>query len=628
VKELYKKYRDLEPDPARETPGFRVPKKYQIEFLFGELKNEASDTAKFYDQWVKVEDAVPAVLYRSIADCLSPPRMFWESAAKYQFDRGLHARQEPFVLVPAGTKPEEGVYYRAPLPALGEAWPSPATVEKQLIGRLAVAAGLGPLALHSPLSLAYVAELSKNRIEKLPRVQALGVEVASLIANASRGVAGLLTFPPHLAEVVKFRSFSEVQSGIVDELQQKRRSDLMQADLLQFKSKLDDYARSDEFKKKQQDWRAAKSRAERSNQPAPAFEPPPMPAGEYWQAFRKWKIAKAEAESHKTEPPKFQPPPAGEKEDQKPIPIKDYIDRYAKPRGLVLAGMKEPRSKIELFKETGDTPMGTLLKPIFMRAFGDQYTDQVAFQSLTSQKGWYEAAEINAPREDPREFALYWRSFETDARTPPLADCEPLVRDAWKLAKARAKAEEAAQAIANDKEIKGNPDGYRKLIDHKDFQDYRQVKLHRYELTDPFRLSGMVNYKLAKPPAFIEYPPDDLIDRALESLQNPGDTLVVANKPRSNYYVLFLVKRDQPRASEEIWVRQFDQEVIYPDAAKQMQVDNMSITRWVAQQETQQFNKDWEQYVKAATKFDSEKAVRLKSFLDNLMRGQGSSEEF
>ncbi len=92
--------------------------------------------------------------------------------------------------------------------------------------------------------------------------------------------------------------------------------------------------------------------------------------------------------------------------------------------------------------------------------------------------------------------------------------------------------------------------------------------------------------------------------------------------------MLFCIKRTQPRANEEIWVRQFDQEVIYPDTSRQLQVENLPLARWVTRKDSEQFQKDWDQYVKAVTKFDSDKAARLKSFLENLARGQGGGEEF
>src|SRR5262249_11574902 len=172
------------------------------------------------------------------------------------------------------------------------------------------------------------------------------------------------------------------------------------------------------------------------------------------------------------------------------------------------------------FKEKGDTPMGTLLKPVFLRAKG---SEEMIMEALTAPKGLFESSEISAPMGNPREIAIFWRSMETDARIPSFTESEEKVREAWKLEKARALAEQAAEAIANDKEVKGVPDGTRKLVDNKNLKDYPEKYLARYELSDPLR-RDTANYTPAKASAIFEYPPDDLIDKALTELQNPGDT--------------------------------------------------------------------------------------------------------
>ena len=618
----YDTYKKQEPDPAREAPGFKVPRMYKVDFLYGEIR-ENNDTAKFYDTWNNVQDMLPAVFFRSLGDFLTPPRMLVEAADKYRISQYFFREEDPFVLVKTGTKPGDTAYFRAPVPQLLEPWPTSENVERQLAARYAVVAGLAAAAPYSPIPLAAVQQLGKISGGKVPRSQVESLEAASLAANMSQGLAGLLAYPPRLGATVKYRTFKEVQSGLVDEINEERRSRLMEADLLQLKADLDEYARSDEYRKKLNEWKTAKNRAEKAGEPLPAFEPPPMPSQEHREKYKAWKLTKAESDRAKKETPKFEPPPAGEKESQKPVPLATYLERYAKPRGLLLTGMKEPRPKNELFTEKGDTPMGTLLKPVFLRA---QRSEEMILDNLTAQKGLFEAGEISAPNPKPREFALYWRSLETDPRVPPFAEVEAKVKEAWKLEKARSLAEQAAMAIANDKEVKGVPDGNRKLIDNKDFKDsYTEKHISRYELSDPLRRDS-ATYTLAKPPGNFEYPPDDLIDKAIAELQKPGDTFVIANKPKSNYYVLFLINREQPKSNEELWIRQFDQEVVYPDAAKQLQVNFTPLSRWVAQEEARQFNETWSKYVKAATKFDPEQASRLKSFLDNLGRGGGGED--
>ena len=57
-----------------------------------------------------------------------------------------------------------------------------------------------------------------------------------------------------------------------------------------------------------------------------------------------------------------------------------------------------------------------------------------------------------------------------------------------------------------------------------------------------------MNYRPATPPV-IEKPTADLLDQVLSNLKEKGDAIVVHDRPRSNYYVIVLKERDEPKAS-------------------------------------------------------------------------------
>src|SRR5262249_38838390 len=148
--------------------------------------------------WNNVQDLLPAALSRSLGDWMTPPRMLVDSGASYRNSQFYFRQEEPFVIVQAGTKPEDATYYRAPVPTGAEAWPTGATVERQFAPRYAMVAGLPAAAPFSPFSLATAHQWEKVSGGKAPRSHVQSLEAPTLAANPTQGFAGLLAYPPRL----------------------------------------------------------------------------------------------------------------------------------------------------------------------------------------------------------------------------------------------------------------------------------------------------------------------------------------------------------------------------------------------------------------------------------------------
>jgi hypothetical protein len=570
IKEFYTKNRSQEPDPTRDTPGFRIPKLYQVEFVYADL-DPTADAGKYYHDWA-----------RAIQD-LDPVAFLGEAVNYYEKNKATRYRSEdPFFVSVSGNDAGDATYYRGPFLSPIGPWLSPAAAQK-LDGAQAVLGASGVLATAPavPLGVGPAIQLSGQVV---PRQREQSIELAALVGDAAAtaalgmGPAGLLAYPPRLGYVEKYTPFEQAYPGIVDELTEARVQQLLANDLNQLKADLAAYGET--YKKEYAKWRARPG-------------------------------ARTDSGA------KFTPPPFTHKVDGKEVsePLDDYLKRFASARGLKLEGMKEMRSRADLFKEKETTPLGSILKPLFFETSfmaGRQFDDFVAGQ-LVGDPGLFQAKRVPDEQQAlmrgtlPRKHALHWKRAEAEARTPPLEEIRAQVVQAWKEQKARELAEAAAKALA-EKAAKEGPDGYRVLRDSKE-GEYTEKTLSRFD-SSAMGL-GVLSYRRATIPT-IENPPDDFLDQVLKTLKEPGQTMVVANKPKSTYYVLFLRERKQPRANDPLAVGQFDLQVILPSQQRQLQVEGMPISDWVLRQQYEKYQKDWEKYFKDVTRYNQELANSFK----------------
>lgn len=571
VKDFYNKYRSQEPDPARDTPGFRIPKLYQIEFVYADL-NPTADAGKYYHTWARaIQELDPLTFLAGIVDY-------------YEKNKDSRYRiEEPYIVSVSSAENGQTAYYRrAPLPP-ADPWLDAAAAQQT---EAAQAVGVVTAALAS----AAVGGTSFGPVlppsgRPLPTHQAQSVELAAVVgevaasASLSLGPTGILAYPPRLGYVEKFVPLSEAFGGIADTLTEELVHNLLEADFRKLQADLASYGET------------------------------------YRREYARWR-ARPGARADSTA--KFTPPPFTFKKDGQDVaePLDEYLKRFAETRGMLLERMDEMRSQAELLKERGKSPLGSLLKPLFFEgAFlsGKQFDDFVA-RKLVEAPGLFQARRVpeveeGMPRRSlTRKYALYWKRAEAEARTPPLEEIYANVMEAWKVQQARALAEAAARDLA-DKAAKEGTDGYRLLVDSP-LGEYTEKVLARFE---PASLGvGVLNYRPAPIPT-IEYPTDGFLDQVMKDLQTPGQTVVVSNKPKSAFYVLFLRERRQPRATDPLAVSEFDLQVMLPSPQRQLQVQGMPLSDWILFDRYERFIKQWNEYFKDVTRFNADVANAFKS---------------
>ncbi len=641
LKEFFNKYKDQSPSANRDTPGFKVPELYQLEFIYADLR-----TNDHYRKWAEAIRALdPAGFYYRVLD-------------HYMDNRHRYRTVDPFAVLVSGDSASSATYYKAPLPLGPGPWATVGGVRQQKASELAL--GLAALAGQGPLPpLGFVAVLQPGA-EKLPNVQAQPLEVANLAMNAGFGLPGLLGYPPRFLYTEKYEPLEQHFAAIADEIDEQNRRLALEGDLKQLQRDLEDYSK--EYQKALAKW---KQQQRSRNKPlygpgAATFEPPLFVVKKDTQKkpdAEAKPTAKPQAESKTENKPQAQSKtenkPQAEKADaakekEERIPIQEHLKRFAAGRGLLLEGMAELRSREDLFKETGKSPLGSILKPVFVEleeaflrrfrassSYDHERFNETLARELTDASGPYEPKQAQAPSDSrgpgPRlrgekqwTYAVYWKSAQTEARTPTFEEAQTSVypgwmtpAEAWKLDKARELAKQRAEALA--KEVaQSKPDGYRKLKDLEDYRD-EQVLARFEESLDITATAGpQKNYRPATPPV-IEKPTGDLLDEALSKLKEKGDALVVHDRPKSHYYVIVLKGREEPRAANPEALTKFDGEVITPDRPNQLQVNHRPISDYALQERQREFIANWEKGLREKADYKVERGRQMADGLRQLI---------
>ncbi|MFL5342546.1 MAG: hypothetical protein ACJ8F7_20560, partial [Gemmataceae bacterium] len=171
--------------------------------------------------------------------------------------------------------------------------------------------------------------------------------------------------------------------------------------------------------------------------------------------------------------------------------------------------------------------------------------------------------ENNAPGarylDESHTYVLTWKTEETDARVPKsLDEVREKVVTAWKQQKARALAEEAANALQKKVRDEGIRDRA-KLLDVAKQNNVEPIELEPLARIRPkptFQPGVGPGYDPPSiPPDKVEYPTTDMLIKILDLRDKPkGETIVVADEPKLHYYVTVLLDVQDPSADEFIKV--------------------------------------------------------------------------
>jgi hypothetical protein len=226
-----------------------------------------------------------------------------------------------------------------------------------------------------------------------------------------------------------------------------------------------------------------------------------------------------------------------------PDKARALIERLVKEDHLRHWQMAQPRSVNDLEKDPA-------LKEL-VEAYGPQPREIGLTQMLTFGRGTYEAGQFpfSGDWDKATEPFLFWRTEDLPSRERTFEQARDDVERAWRTEQARALARQKAEQI--DAEVRANvarngsaAEAVAVLRGHGDvFELDRVARLLPVDEANP---SGLRRYApFVPPPDKIPYPRPDFADRLL-ALEKPGDSMVLRDKPASNFYVAVLLERNDP----------------------------------------------------------------------------------
>ena len=268
-------------------------------------------------------------------------------------------------------------------------------------------------------------------------------------------------------------------------------------------------------------------------------------------------------------------------------PAKAYIAEFVKARGLKTGESKNLESEWTIGDDPGLEPLKAIdLKAVHGNApirFGRKFffsegAPQMGIPSGPSL-GTYRPEFYSEPRTDSPSLPgqpekhdpafLTWRTEETPAKEVPFAQAKPKVVEGWKRIRGREEAKNTAEAVANV--IRKAPGGsqaeiLQALRDEQaklqarfpDPKDKDRVKLFKLDNVAPlpnspaFSMPGMGARGFALTASNdIPYPTKEMEKALLEDRTKPAKTtLVMADQPKDNYYVIVLSERREMQVSE------------------------------------------------------------------------------
>lgn len=560
LKAFFDQYKDKLPDAAADTPGFRIPRLYQVDFVHVNIR-ETMEPRKYYQKWVEAASAMD-------------PWHTLHGLVRMYNDRKEYAYKvvEPFLEFTVGNQPGQQMHQRvALLPGIQFDRAAAANWVANAAGQAADPAwGLLPAAV----------VLRPVPPETQPHESSERVAIAQTLASAAGAAFGLtnVLVPSQglrLVQSEKYQPLEEVIGALRDEYDEEGCRQFLQADMRIFEKDLADYGKkySEEYGK----WR----RLARRNQPGTA-------------PFT---------------PPKFN--------DQETIDA--YIKRFATARGMTYEGTRGLRSEEDLLKEVGATPLNTFLKPLYAQqrpGTEDKALRQQLAAELTEGTKVFVVKPLgfSAPGSKPSEYAWFWKAEQTDERTPTFDEAMPKVREAWMLKEARKFAETTAQQMVKD--VEANADNLRALKDRPGFADLET--LGRYYLAPLQGTAPSMSY-VPRPIPIIENPAPDFIETVMKDFDGAAKAKYYWNQPKTHLYVIVLKEKLEPKPTNPADLTQFDADVILPDRTRQMQVDGQPISQYAQQLKNARSFEAWLAYFRQYSEMDDAKTKELTDQLRQMV---------
>ena len=496
-----------EPDPMRPSPGFRVPTRYRVEFVYADFRYDPKDPAGIGEAWPLYRQMVESLLSLGGAfrwtPAVYPAGAFapvvvlpptelplraydlyranqWQ---RYRIDENLAS----FALT--NTPPDQRVHHHEILPPGTGPWYMPGASECEQAAQL-VSRGLNALTampgIAAPVGLlAWPVSIRAPRTEAqmLDLAATLGRTVASTLALAAPTIASrepaMLTSAP--VEMVMAASLVGQMAGpvipltVVEAWQVALRSPIH----LETASVVPGYAGlavtlwappvAVPFASVASELEVEYLRGEVSRFVHGDLETLRNALAEYRQEYQKAYTAWRKAARSKSP---FVPPPLSKTKQ----PIEQYVQSFCQPRGLRYFAMKELRSQYELmprhsgelakilyplYLESRNFPPATRPAEIWNRELefarklisGEEFLIQPGPKPKpeeTKESGSYSVYEPRflIPRENAAHLAMIWKAEENPGYVPTFDEARDRVVQAWRREKARELARQHAEQLA------------------------------------------------------------------------------------------------------------------------------------------------------------------------------------
>lgn len=538
----FDKYKREYPNPVKDTPGFKIPPLYRIGLILADLKTGAP-ADKYYRAQVEGYDRI------------APLNALAELARAYEVKKDTYRSFQPFVEF-ATTKALNGPWVRV------YSWNSQYNQAQlaNVLGRFALAGSqVGTFNPGNVFALSLTGETVAPR-------QNDALNIAQTIANAT-SLTGLLQPVLNVRTGMQenYIPFNVVAPALVEQRIETKCRIYLANDLDEISRNLTSYA------KKYSEWRSKVIR----------------------------KVATSAI------PPLYN--------DETKQTLQDFLTKFANVRGLTYKETPDLRSRNDLLTEPGERTLNTFIKPLYtalaerqsQRAFEDRLRNIIVKDELGGDKPkLFEATNSDAEDRSRRnkETVLHWIAEMTEPRVPTFKEAQATVTKAWKIEKARTDVEQEAEKIV--KEVKAGPDNYRKLYDMKGIVINQTIA--RYSEPEIKSMADTPMYVTAVLPKVLDNEPADLVDQCFDKLKKAGDAIVVADKSKTTFYVIYLDKRQEPRTNNPLDLEAFHNEVIRPSMLKQLTINGLPFRNFVAGTKKNNDIKNWVEYLKGATGMNTE----------------------
>lgn len=497
LRNLYERYKDDEPSPSRRQPGFKEPRRIQVQyFSFKPTGAFARKLATKASELLPLLRAIaPAAPFAaggglawsanlgtlSVAADLDPAlRKLYEDYRREESDRVLKydGRDNDFT-----GRFGQGVDLNNRPAAEAQA---PAALLGQLLGN----AGTGATLLAAPISWQATNELYERAT--------LTAFASTVLAGASSSPLAAATLPARYVHSVQ--PFDAVRDKMVDRFETDLARNAMQANIRNVQTELDKLLASHNQEKLDEYMKKAVADYGLEN-------------------FHAMTTAQTRQEVLDKPDPQL-------KELQTA-----YEQSTDNPFRMMAMGMDQRRPDFA----------DALLHPVESRPIPGVPLRSWQFTSRSGDETW-----------------VFWRSDDKPAHVRPYETVRTEVEKAWYFEQARKLARDEARRI--DEELRKqhlNPSDAVKFLREQKQGEVFELTNVAHLVSPIFNLPGHKftpnDYKPYQPPRDrIAYPPTDLVDQLLK-LKEPGQSEVLADQPVKHYYVAVLMEKPQVPERREFY---------------------------------------------------------------------------